>query len=233
MPSLFLFSHDANKMTEVQKHGFTWEKDLLCNVYRVDPALAISYTAKMDCPAESNKLDGVALSIKTSGSGSKNVVYMGDVLRFYDETHSGTPFHLVVVFYDQTDAETKTLTEIVEVDLTDSGALLFGGLTRDAVAALDAAVKRIPQKRSPTPEERAAIYALRDTLQSVCGDVLHLDIKCNSQQSRIQSHFNGFQRFLTAHPARVVARSGTCEFRGGRVAATLTSRRRVLKRSVA
>ncbi len=218
-------------MPEVQKHGFSWEKELLLNVYKADAEKLkkIGYTAAADCPAECNGLDGVSLSIKTTGS--KNAVYMGDVLRFYDETHSEKPLHLTVIYYEQKTPTTKAVLSVVEVDLTGAGALLFGTLTREQIAELDALVKKVPQKRKPTTEEHAEMYALRDRLSAAAGPVaLCLDIKCNSQQSRVQSHFNAFQAFLAAHPERVVARSEGAAFRGGAITPEITSGRRVLKK---
>ncbi len=72
------------------------------------------------------------------------------------------------------------------------------------------------------------MYALRDALQPRC-KAIHLDIKCNSQQSRLQCSFGraAFQQFLIEHPERVVARSGTTEFRGGRIVEQVASGRRV------
>ena len=104
---------------EVQKHGFTWEKELIRNVLHVsdDDLKKIKYTSKMDLPAVLNKLDGCDLSIKTTGS--PNTVCMGDCLRIYDSVYSEKPLHLVVITYKQDDVKnTKKVTEVVEVDIT-------------------------------------------------------------------------------------------------------------------
>jgi hypothetical protein len=214
---------------EVQAHGFSWEKNLLALYGATDDEIkTISYCSKIDLPAAYNRVTHCDLSIKTTCS--KNAICMGDCLRVYDALAAGTPLHLTTVFYAQDDAtKAKRLTEIVEVDLTDSLSVLFGSLTRDQLLALDSLVKAVPQRRKPTPEEYTAMYALRDTLQPLSG-AIHLDIKCNSQQSRLQCSFNRFQAFLKANPTRIIARSTTPSLHGKEVLASVTSGRRVFKK---
>jgi hypothetical protein len=218
-------------MPEVQSHGFSWEKDLLRNVYGAqDHELkAIKYTNKMDLPAALNHLDMVDVSIKTSCSA--NTVCMADCLRIYDAVSSGSPLHMTVVQYAQEDT-VKRLVSIVEVNLTSSKDLLFGTLTRDDIDRLDKLVKSVPQKRSPTPEEHAALYALQGELQTKSG-AIYLNIKCNSQQSRLQCSFNKFQDFLTKNKDRVVAQSTTAEFRGKPILSEVTSAKRQFKKKTA
>lgn len=222
-------------MPEVHKHGFSWEKSLLCGVYgaKEEELKGVGYTCKTDLPAALNRLDaGVGVSIKTAGL--TNAVCMGDCLRVFDATSSADPLHMTVVHYSQDDATgTKKLESVTEVDLTGSAPLLFGPITRAELEALDRAVKAVPQKRSPTAEEHAAMYALRNALLPHC-KAIHLDIKCNSQQSRLQCSFSrsSFQQFLAEHPERVVARSTSAEFRGGHIVEQVASARRVFKKNV-
>lgn len=211
---------------ETQAHGFSWEKELISKVYRAtqDELKSVKYTSKFDLPAEFNKLDKCDLSIKTSCS--LNAVCMADCVRVYDEVGSGKPFHLVVVFYKQNDEMmTKNILKICEVNLTGATGLLFGTVTRKEIEGLAAAVKAVPQKRKPTKEEYDAMYAMRDGLQTRMG-ALHLDIKCNSQQSRLQCSFNAFTRFMEENPERVVATSENGEFRGGKIKESVVSSRR-------
>jgi hypothetical protein len=215
---------------EVQAHGFSWEKELITNVYRATPEELknIKYTSKMDLPSELNHLDDCDLSIKTSCS--PNAVCMADCLRIFDEVSSGKPLHLVVVHYKQDDTKnTKKITSIIEIDLTYSTDLLFGTLTRAQIEELDKAVKAVPQKRKPTEEEYKTMYSIRDKLQESSG-ALHLDIKCNSTQSRLQCSFNHFQSFIEKNPTRIVSRSDTNEFRGGKITYEINSSRRVFKK---
>ena len=75
----------ANKKGEVQKHGFTWENEIIQNVFHVsreEVKKVTTYTGKFDLPAELNHIDGCNVSIKTTGS--PNNVGMADALRFYD-----------------------------------------------------------------------------------------------------------------------------------------------------
>lgn len=215
---------------EVQGHGFSWEKEIIANIFGVtqEELQSIKYTSKMDLPAELNRLDCCDVSIKTSCS--PNSVCMADCLRIFDAVSSGIPFHMVVVHYTQDDAtNTKNVSSIIQINLTSSSELLFGTLTRSQIEELDRAVKSVPQKRKPTEEEYNKIYSLRDTLQK-CSAAIHLDIKCNSQQSRLQCSFNRFQQFIEENPGRVIAKSITNEFRGGMISPRITSSRRIFKK---
>lgn len=223
------YEKEDAKRTEAQAHGFSWEKDILTNVYGAteEELKAINYTSASDLPAKYNRLEPCKLSIKTSCSA--NTVCMADCLRVYDKVVSGRPLHLVVIHYAQNDAKkTKKITSIVEVDLTSSTQLLFGSLSRDAVEQLDALVKTVPQKRRPTKEEHELMYKLQAKLQEKSGHI-YLNIKCDSSQSRLQCSFNRFQTFLKENPDRIVSQSSTHEFRGGSIAAEISSSRRVFK----
>lgn len=213
---------------EVQLHGFTWERELIENVYGSpyeEVRKSVSYTSKVDLPSCFNKLDGCDISIKTTGS--KNSVAMGDCLRVFDSVSVSSPIHLTVITYKQVE-DVKQLTSIVEIDLTNSKDILFGDLKREDIQELDDLVKSIPQKRSPTLEEYVRLYNLRDALLKNT-KAIHLDIKCNSQQSRLQCSFNRFQSFLAENPNRIVALSNTHEFRNGTISCELISRRRKFK----
>lgn len=49
------------------------------------------------------------------------------------------------------------------------------------------------------------------------------------RRGRLQCSFNRFQNFLKENPTRIVAQSTTNEFRGGAIAAEISSSRRVFK----
>jgi hypothetical protein len=180
--------------TAVQSHGFSWEKEIMSRVYgaTLEEQKCIPYTSKIDLPAEINRLDPCDISIKTSCHS--HMVCMADCLRVYDSVCSDRPIHLVVLHYLQ-EADTKKIISIIEIDLTDSCEALFGSLTRADIETLDRAVKAVPQKKKPTEEEHTSMYAIRDALQKM-SRAIHLDIKCNSTQSRLQCSFNHFQKFL-------------------------------------
>jgi len=215
---------------EVQAHGFSWECELICNVFGVTIEVykQIKYNSKMDLPANLNRLDGCDVSIKTSCN--LNTVCMADCLRVFDAVTSGNSFHMVVVHYNQDDTNnTKNIIAITEIDLTDSRDLLFGTLGRCQIEELDKLVKSVPQKRKPTQEEHRKMYIMRDNLQIMSG-AIHLDIKCNSSQSRLQCSFNRFQEFIEKNPKKIVAKSNNNEFRGGAISACITSFRRILRK---
>jgi hypothetical protein len=210
-----------------QGHGFSIEKDIMRTIYHMteEEIKSIPYTSKVDIPANLNRLDHCDVSIKASCN--PHMVCMADGLRFYDSVRSGTPIHMIVVHYCQM-GDIKKIVTITEVDLTDSCEALFGSLTRADIETLDRAVKAIPQKKKPTEEERKTMYDIRDSLQKQSG-AIHLDIKCNSTQSRLQCSFNRFQQFLESHPTRIVAKSNTHEFRGSALSPEIVSSRRVFK----
>ena len=217
-------------MSEVQKHGFSWEKDIIRNVYgATDEELKkIKYNSKMDLPSSLNRKNAVNLSIKTTCSS--NAVCMADCLRIYDAVSSETPLHMTVIYYKQDDIKnTKKLISITEVNLTNSVKLLFGSITREQLVELDKTIKAVPQKRSPNPEEYQKMYSMRDSIQPNSG-AIHLDIKCNSQQSRLQCSFNHFQQFLKENPSRIIEQSTSGKFRGGNVIEEFVSGRRVFKK---
>jgi hypothetical protein len=128
---------------------------------------------------------------------------MADCLRIYDESEK--EFHLVVVQYKQI-ASIKQVVSIIEFDLSDSRKLLFGSITRDEIQKLDEAVKAVPQKRKPTPDEYTKMYSIRNELQKSSG-AIRFDIKCNSTQSRLQCSFNKFQSFITNNPTKIIAQN--------------------------
>jgi hypothetical protein len=215
-------------MGEVQAHGFTWEKELLLNIYKLTPSEMkdIKYTSKHDLPSSMNRLDGCDVSIKTTCN--PNYICMADALRVFDSLDK--KLHLIVLHYKQVET-TKQVVSITEVDLTESRNLLFGEVTRTQLEELDALVKKVPQKRKPTQEEYDAMYSFRDSLK--CG-AIRLDIKCNSTQSRLQCSFNHFQDFLEKYPERMIEKSVNdkikpYEFRGGTITPTLLSSRRTFK----
>lgn len=229
------FSYDdaikiLNTSCEVQKHGFTWEKELITNVYGAteEELKQIKYTNKMDLPASLNRLGGYDLSVKTCGE--KNAVCMADCLRVFDAVSSEKPFHMTTIFYRQDDTtNTKKVSRIVEVDLSQSRSELFGELERNDIEQLNKIVRDVPQKEKPTEEQHKSMYALRDALAKKCGN-LQLNIKCNSTQSRLQCSFNKFDEFLEKNPSRIVDVSLDNHFRGGEITSEIPSSRRKFKK---
>lgn len=178
---------------EVQKHGFVWENEVKKYYGLTDEQIAsIKYTSKYDIPKE---LTNINISIKTTCS--PNTVCMADCLRVYD-----SDCHLIVIQYKQVNTH-KHIKDVIQVDLTNARNLLFGDIERSELETLDRLVKQVPQKRKPTKEEHTAMYSYRNMLQKK-GGAIQLNIKCNSQQSRLQCSFNKFQLFLQQNPERVI-----------------------------
>ena len=215
-------------MAEVQSHGFTWEADLLQNVYGLtkEEKAQISYTEKFDLPSRFNKLGPVNISVKCIGE--KNAICMGDALRVFDEVSAlETPLHLTLVSYEQV-GNTKNVKAIKELNLTASNALLFGSRTRSQIQELDTLIKAVPQKRAPTEDEKKAIKTKQAELNRLSG-YIQFNPKVNTQQSRLQCSFSfkQFQAFLTQHPERIVAESTTNQFKGGSIQASIQAGPRV------
>ena len=211
----------ATERKEVQAHGFTWERDLLVNVYKAteEELKQIKYTDKIDLPAKFNRLDKCDISIKTSKS--KDTICMGDVLRVFDMVDRGEPIHMVVVNYQQL-SNKKKITNIIEINLTLSRELLFGSLTRMQIEEIDKLVKSVPSKRKPTKEEHTKMYCKRNELQKL-SNAIYLNIKCDSKQSRLQCSFNKFQKFIKDNPKIIISMSNTNDFRGGIISHELIS----------
>lgn len=221
----------TKERTEVQSHGFIWERELLKNVYLAaeDDLKGISYCSREDLPSKFNKLNNCDIYVKTTGN--KNTVCMADCLRLFDAvSDEKTPIHTTVIQYKQISSKIKKVESIIEIDLTSSRELLFGSVTRSQIEELDKAVKSVPQKRKPTKEEKDHNKSIQKALQKLSG-AIYFNIKCNSEQSRLQCSFNKFQKFITDNPTRIVAKSDTNEFRGGKISLEIESSRRVFNKS--
>lgn len=214
------------KMPENQAHGKFWEQELARNVYRATDAelASISHTASIDIPRACNHLDCTDVSIKVTGGRS---VDMGDVVRVYNEVSSGEPIHLVVISWTQVSATTKRLQRIVEIDLTNSVELLFGTATIADIKALVDYVKSVPN-HGRTAAHQATYKNMATDLSRRCGGALRYAPKVDSKtQRRVQCSFRNFLQFVQQNSERVIATSTTCEFRGGTIADTCLSTRRV------
>jgi hypothetical protein len=210
----------------VQNHGFDWEKNILRNIYKLTDSeiSSIGYTAKYDLPSEMNKIDNKNISIKTTSN--KNMICMADCLRFYDSVKNDS-FNCVIILYRQDENE-KHIEKVYEIDLTDSLDILFGDIKEEELEKLDNLVKAVPQKRKPTDEEYKRMYEYRDSLQKRSG-FAHIDIKCNSQQSRLQCSLSKFQKFVREHKDRVIEES-TDSLKGTKILEKVYSSRRVFSK---
>ena len=214
---------NINDHKEVQAHGFIWEKDLLKHVYGAtdDELKKIKYTNKDDLPGNLNKLEpGVIISVKTSGSNS---IAMGDAKRVFESLMSDKKIHLVIIQYKQ-EGLYKKLKQIYEIDMTKSKDEMFGSITINEINKLITEVRNVPHKRSPTPEEYDKMYNLRNEIEKKT-KLIGLDIKCNSQQSRLQCSFKLIE-FIKTYPKRLIAKSDNGNFRGGKINEKIKSDKR-------
>lgn len=218
-------SHDK-KITrnEVQAHGFKWESEIILKHFRIVPE-SITYCSKMDIPIELNTISYVNISIKTTCN--PKVICMADALSLFKATIKRVPLHLIVIIYVQEDL-IKRIKEIIEINLCDAHELLFGTISQEELSHLDSIIKTVPQKRTPSLEEHATMYALKDELQKKT--YLQLNIKCNSQQSRLQCSFNKFQDFITKNTDRICYRSDDNCYYDVKLSATIESGPRKFKK---
>ena len=148
---LILLQNDDKKLKiskEVQWHGFFFEREIKRKIYNLseNEIDQIKYNSKADIPMEYNRLDKCNVSIKVSKS--KNNICMADCLRVFDQVSSGIPIHMIVIHYKQVSHNRKKLSNIFEVDLTNSYELLFGSISRTQIQELVNLVKSVPPKKN-------------------------------------------------------------------------------------
>ena len=171
-------------MTEVQIHGFTFEKwvrDTLFEGYDGD------YMRKWDVPAEVNKNPslppqwrGMPVSIKTARYGSP--IGLGDVLR---QRQIEIPFLMIAGFWHQRMPSNKWIEEIgVACFSVADWAALWGQLSLDELRSIDAVVKNLGL---PHTEVRQRAREWKKTTAAVATSTLVVNPKIDSKsQRRIQ-----------------------------------------------
>jgi hypothetical protein len=201
-------------MPENQLHGFTWEAEIKTNVFGLDAAAP--YTAVHDIDRSQNRFDANEnISIKTTGGST---VCMGDALRILDY-EPGVLHTAIVVQYKQC-ADSKIIMCVYELDLGQR-ELLWGQVTREDVAELDALVRSMP-RRQRVPEIDAAITAKKTELNAKSG-LLKFNPKIDSKtQRRLQCSIPKFAEAPTL--VRTITRDPVV--RGVPITASLPSGRR-------
>jgi len=172
-------------MPESQLHGFTWENEVKRKVFNMDTS--VDYTAAHDIPKKFNCMNcNENISIKTTGSAT---LCMGDPLRIWDysddETNTG-----IVLRYRQ-DGGVKRLDRTHEITLNNR-ALLWGSVTREEIAALDALVRSMPRGRRDADID-AAISAMKKELNAKSG-IMRFNPKIDSKvQRRLQCSIPNYE----------------------------------------
>jgi len=210
-------------MPEVQAHGFIWERSVLEGVYGIAGAQVGGYTRTHDVSAEENRLDGVSVSIKTSGSSS---VDMGDARRVFDACSSGNPYYMLLIQYEQEEEE-KVLKSVSYIDLTASREKLFGDLSLEDISAMHEHLKTIPPGRASL--DTRAEYKLRSSELRKKTGAISLRPKVDSKnQRRLQCSFSNIETFCAANPGRLISRNTEGIFRGFQLLMRIPSGRRFL-----
>lgn len=201
---------------ESQAHGFTWENHIK-DIYGIQTVA--NYTRKNDIDPDENKIDGCAVSIKTSGGIS---VDMGDARRIFEAT-GGDPYRMVVVKYDQIDNR-KVLASVLEVDLTGAREILFGDLTYQEISDFHEELKRIPPGRVQKEDK---LYLSRSAELNRKSKEIILRPKVDSKkQRRLQCSFTNIDYFCHNYPSRLLYRSSEGIFKGVQMPTTIDSGRR-------
>ena len=212
------FGRLCKRGMESQAHGFTWENHIKKNVYEIQSIA--DYTRKNDVDPDENKIDGCAVSIKTSGGMS---VDMGDARRIFEAT-DGDPYHMVVVQYDQID-DNKVLTHVMEVDLTDARKILFGDLTYQEISDFHEELKRIPPGRVQKEDK---LYLSRSAELNRKSKEIILRPKVDSKkQRRLQCSFTNIDYFCHNYPSRLLYKSSEGIFKGVQLPTRIESGRRI------
>lgn len=215
-------------MPENQAHGKIWEKDIAINVYKVteEEFNSFSHGACIDVPREFNHLDGTDLSIKCSCGNS---IDMADIGRIFKKFNSGEKIHLVLIRCVQINPTTKKVKDIIEVDLTNSGELLFGTVTQSEIDEFVEYIKAIPHY-GRTAEHQKTYKQMASVLNKKSGWISYSPKVDSEKQRRVQGHFKNFSKFVKENPERVIAQSQTGDFRGGKIAEEIVSTPRLRKK---
>lgn len=162
-------------MPESQLHGFTWENEVKRKVFNMDTS--VDYTAAHDIPKEFNCMNcNENISIKTTGSAT---LCMGDPLRIWDYSDDETNTGMVLRY--QQDGGVKRLARTHEITLNNR-VLLWGSVTREDIAALDALVRSMPRGRRDAGID-AAISTMKKELNAKSG-IVRFNPKIDSKNQR-------------------------------------------------
>ena len=210
-------------MPEEQAHGFIWERSVLEGVYGITGPQVGGYTRTHDVSSEENTLDGVSVSIKTSGSSS---VDMADARRVFEACSSGKPYYMLVIQYIQ-EGDEKVLRNVSYIDLTSSHQELFGDLALEDISAMHEHLKAIPPGRASL--DTRGEYKLRAAELRRKTGAISLRPKVDSKnQRRLQCSFSNIETFCVSNPQRLISRSTEGVFRGFQLPMRIPSPRRFL-----
>jgi hypothetical protein len=210
-------------MPEEQAHGFIWERSVLEGVFGITGLQVGGYTRTHDVSAEENTLDGVSVSIKTTGSSS---VDMADARRVFEACSSGKPYYMLLIQYIQ-EGDEKVLRNVSYIDLTSSRQELFGDLTLEDISGMHEHLKAIPPGRASL--DTRGEYKLRAAELRRKAGAISIRPKVDSKnQRRLQCSFSNIERFCAANTRRLVSQSPQGVFRGFQLPIRIPSPRRFL-----
>lgn len=172
-------------MPESQLHGFTWENEVKQKVFAIDTTA--DYTATHDIPKEMNPFNSEEnISIKTTGSST---ICMGDPLRIWDYSDAEVNTGIVLRYCQE--GGVKRLERTHEITLNNR-ALLWGSLTREDIAELDALVRSMPRGSRDAAID-AAISEKKKELNAKSG-VVRFNPKIDSKvQRRLQCSIPNYE----------------------------------------
>jgi hypothetical protein len=206
-------------MPESQLHGFTWENEVK-RVFAVDAHA--DYTATHDIPKEVNPFNSMEnISIKTTGSST---ICMGDPLRIWD--YSDAEINTGIVLRYRQEGGVKRLERTHEITLNNR-ALLWGSLTREDIAELDALVRSMPRGSRDVAID-AAISEKKKELNAKSG-IVRFNPKIDSKvQRRLQCSIPNYESTV----GLIVSTTPGSVVRGVAISETIDSTSRVRNRRV-
>lgn len=213
-------------MPENQAHGKIWERELGINVYKATETElnSLSHTSMFDIPKNINRTTHVDISIKVSGG---NAIDMADVVRLYNAVSSGNPFHMTVIFWKQITPTEKTITRIIEMNLTNSVNLLFGTATLENINELVSYVKSIP-KNGKTKDHVTTYTNMAAMLSRIHGGCIRYAPKVDSNtQRRVQCRLPNINEFIANNRNLVVEESFNEYFHNEKINTTIHSTPRI------
>jgi hypothetical protein len=175
-----------------QKHGFVFENSVRSDVFNLSPD--VNNTDIHDIPKHINHFNNNEnCSIKTTGS---NVIYCGDILRFYDYKFDEKNT-IIVIKYKQTLTQ-KIVTSVYEIDYNKScHKLLFGNLTRDILEKYVSGVKSIPTNVKGQEAKKIYNYLFeKKRMSKTYNHQIQINPKVSRTQSRVQCSISRFEKTL-------------------------------------
>lgn len=187
-------------MNQSQKHGFLFENEIRCKVFKLDPVS--NDTRKHDIDNTENIYNSNEnISIKITGS---NNIDCGDILRFYN-LDNNKKTTIILGFYKQINQYTKQVIEIMEIDYNcKMHKILFGDITQDEISKYVSEIKEIPKGKVTNKD----YIKTKNNLQKKYNMYIKISPKVdNKNQRRVQCSIPKIREFLESNKDLIISRN--------------------------